>query len=500
MAGETKQLRALSGKRIRRLRIGFNVLAQIILILFLAVMVNSIAFKHYARWDFSRDQKYELSDKTKRFLKAIKGKMRITIFFSSNTPITMDVQNLLKEYQYAGKGKIDIEHVDPERNLSRAKELFDKYKVVTDESLLVLDYEGRNKTVKASEMADVDQSGMALGEGPRVTAFKGEQAITSAMMDLVEGKKNALGYVLGHKEPPLSEGSTITVLKTFIENENIKFQELNLFDVDAIPKDLKAIMIIGPQYDFSDREMKLLRDFWDKQGRILLLLDPSAKTPRLDGFLNELGVKANDDRLMAFLRTGIQELALTRDVQAHFLGDSPITKRLAGANALFFGGTSSLTLAPDRGRSANIRIEPLVQAEKGYFAETDYNTEDQVKLQADAKRNSNTPLTVGAAIEKGGSADERVQLNSSRLVVVSNATFVQDNAVTQDQQALDFVSGSVNWLLSREQLIGIAPKISKPLTFTLNEDALRNLRWIVLIFMPLIPAVIGTVIWWQRRV
>lgn len=500
MADETKQPRARSGKRIRRIRIGFNVLAQIILILFLAVMVNSIAFKHYARWDFSRDQKYELSDKTKRFLKAIKGKMRITIFFSPNTPITMDVQNLLMEYQYAGKGKIDIEHVDPERNLSRAKELFDKYKVVTDESLLVLDYEGRNKTVKASEMADVDQSGMALGEGPRVTAFKGEQAITSAMMDLVEGKKNALGYVLGHKEPPLSEGSTITVLKTFIENENIKFQELNLFDVDAIPKDLKAIMIIGPQYDFSDREMKLLRDFWDKQGRILLLLDPSAKTPRLDGFLNELGVKANDDRLMAFLRTGIQELALTRDVQAHFLGDSPITKRLAGANALFFGGTSSLTLAPDRGHGANIRLQPLVQAEKGYFAETDYNTEDQVKLQADAKRNSNTPLTVGAAIEKGGSADERVQVNSSRLVVVSNATFVQDNAVTQDQQALDFVSGSVNWLLSREQLIGIAPKISKPLTFTLNEDALRNLRWIVLIFMPLIPALIGTVIWWQRRV
>ena len=500
MADETKQPRARSGKRIRRIRIGFNVLAQILLILFLAVMVNSIAFKHYARWDFSRDQKYELSDKTKRFLKAIKGKMRITIFFSPNTPITMDVQNLLMEYQYAGKGKIDIEHIDPERNLSRAKELFDKYKVVTDESLLVLDYEGRNKTVKASEMADVDQSGMALGEGPRVTAFKGEQAITSAMMDLVEGKKNALGYVLGHKEPPLSEGSTITVLKTFIENENIKFQELNLFDVDAIPKDLKAIMIIGPQYDFSDREMKLLRDFWDKQGRILLLLDPSAKTPRLDGFLNELGVKANDDRLMAFLRTGIQELALTRDVQAHFLGDSPITKRLAGANALFFGGTSSLTLAPDRGRSANIRIQPLVQAEKGYFAETDYNTEDQVKLQADAKRNSNTPLTVGAAIEKGGSADERVQVNSSRLVVVSNATFVQDNAVTQDQQALDFVSGSVNWLLRREELIGVAPKVPKLLTFTLNEDALRNLRWIVLIFMPSIPAVIGTVIWWQRRV
>jgi hypothetical protein len=500
MAEETNPRRARSRKKIRRVRIGFNVLAQIVLALFLVAMVNSIAFKHYARWDFSRDQKYVLSDKTKRFLDTLKNKMRITVFFPPTTPITTDVQNLLTEYQYAGKGKIDIEHIDPERNLSRAKELFDKYKVVTDEPLLVIDYEGRNKTVKASEMADIDQSGMALGEGPRVAAFKGEQAITSAMIDLVEGKKKTLGYVLGHKEPPLTEGSAISVLKTFIENENIQFKELNLLDLDVIPEDVKTVMIIGPQYDFSDREMKLLRNFWDKQGRILLLRDPAAKTPKLDAFVSELGVKVNDDRLMVFLRTGIQELALTRDVQARFLSDSPITRRLADVRALFLGGTSSLTLEPDRARAANIRLEPLIQAEKGYFAETDYNTDNQAKLQDDAKREGNTQITIGAAVEKGGSADERVQVNSSRLVVVSNATFVQDNAITQDQQGLDFMSGSVKWLLSREQLIGIAPKVSKPLTFSLNGDALARLRWIILVFMPLIPAVIGTVVWWQRRV
>ena len=499
MAVEAKRRRRAKG--IGRFRIGFNVLVQILLILFLVAMVNSLAFKHYARWDFSRDQKYAVSDKTKRFLDTLKGKMRITVFFSPSTPITADVQNLLTEYQYAGKGKIDVEHIDPERNLSRAKELFDKYKVVTDESLLVLDYDGRNKAVKASEMADIDQSGMAFGEGPRVAAFKGEQAITSAMIDLVEGKKKTLGYVTCHKEPPLSEAtSPISVLKTFIENENIKFRELNLLDLDAIPADVKAVMIIGPQYDFSDREMKLLRDFWDKQGRILLLLDPAAKTPKLRGFVNEIGVKPNDDRLMVFLRTGIQELALTRDVQARFLGDSPITKRLADVRTLFLGGTSSLTVEPDRVRPANIRVEPLIQAEKGYFAEKDYNTDDQAKLQADANQSSNVSLIIGAAAEKGGSADQRVQVNSSRLVVVSNASFVQDNAITQDQQGLDFISGSVNWLLSREQLIGIAPKVSKPLTFSLDEEALRRLRWIILVFIPLFPALIGTMVWWQRRV
>lgn len=498
-------------KKIRRIQIGLNVLVQLILIFFLVSAANWLGFRHYKRWDVSRDQKYALSDKTKRFLKTIKGKVRITVFFSPNTPISSDVTNLLTEYQYAAKGKIDIENIDPQRNLSRAKEMFDKYKVVSDESLLVIDYEGRNKTVKASEMAEIDQSGTAFGEGPRVTAFKGEQAITSAMIDLVEGKKNTVGYVTGHKEPSIAEGpspamfgqsqegSPISVVKTFIENENIKFQELNLFNEPQIPAEIKTVMIVGPQYDLSDREIKLFHDFWGRQGRILLLLDPSAKTPKLNAFLNELGVKVNDDRLMAFVRTGIEELALIRDVQARFLGNSPVTKRLADVRALFFGGTSSITLEPDRVRAANIRLQPLIEAEKGYFAETDYNTNDQAKLQADAKKAGTAPLTIGVSIEKGGSADERVQMNSSRMVVVSNATFIQDNALTQDQQALDFISASANWLLSREQLIGIAPKVPKTLTFSLNEDALRSLRWLVLILMPLVFVVLGTAVWWRRR-
>ena len=82
------------------------------------------------------------------------------------------------------------------------------------------------------------------------------------MIDLVEGKKNIVGYVLGHKEPTDSTRRSRVrsrCSKTFIENENIKFQELNLFDVPAIPDDMKTIMIVGPQYDFSEREMKLLQ-------------------------------------------------------------------------------------------------------------------------------------------------------------------------------------------------------------------------------------------------
>ena len=496
MAAETQP----KPKGIRRVQIGFSVFFMVICVIVLAAMVNSLGMKHYKRWDFSRDQKYALSDKTKRFLGTIKGKMRITVFFDPETPITPDVQTLLTEYQYAAKGKIDIEHIDPKRNLSRAKEMFDKYKVVSDESLLVLDYEGRNKTVKASEMAEIDQSGAMFGEGPRIAAFKGEQAITSAMMDLVEGKKNTVGYVTGHKEPPLGAESPIAILKTFIENENIKLQELSLSDVGEIPADLKTIMIVGPQYDLSDREIKLVRDFWSKkQGRILLLLDPAGKTPKLHAFLNDLGVKVNDDRLMAMMQTGIQEVARVRDVIGRFLPDNRVTRRLANVQAAFVGGACSLTLEPDRVRAANVRLQPLVQAEKGYWGEVDYNSDDETKLRFDPARDHAAPLNIAVSIEQGASGDERVQMNSARMIVVSNAVFIQDNAITQGQQALDFVSASLNWLMNREQLIGIAPKVPRTLTFSLNEDALRTVRWLILVLLPLIPAVIGTAVWWRRR-
>lgn len=486
-------------QKIHRVRIGVNVLVQTALLLFLAIAANYLGFEHYKRWDLSRDQKYALSDKTKRFLETIKGKIRVTVFFSANNPISQDVQSLLTEYQYAAKEKIDIEHIDPERNYSRAKALVDKYKIVSDESQIILDYDNRNKAVKASEMAEMDQGNPMFGEPPKMTGFKGEQAITGAMIDLVEGKKNAVGYVLGHKEPPIAEGGPMSLVKTVIENENIKFQELNLFEVPEIPADLKTIVINGPQYDLSEREMKLLHNFWEKQGRILLLLDPSAKTPKLLTFLNDLGVNVNDDRLMAVVKTGIQEMARVRDVIGRFLPESPITKKLADVRGIFLGGTSSITLEQDRVRVANVRLQPLIQAEKGYWAEKDYNTTDEAKLQADALAAPTTPLIIGVSIEKGGSADERVQTNSARMVVVTNSNFVQDTAITQEQQALDFMSGSINWLLSREQLIGIAPKVPKTLTFSLDDNAMRNMRWLILVLLPLIPAVLGFGVWWYRR-
>jgi hypothetical protein len=37
------------------------------------------------------------------------------------------------------------------------------------------------------------------------------------------------------------------------------------------------------------------------------------------------------------------------------------------------------------------------------------------------------------------------------------------------------------------------------LTFSIDEGPMRNLRWLILLFLPLVPAVLGFAVWWQRR-
>ena len=74
--------------------------------------------------------------------------------------------------------------------------------------------------------------------------------------------------------------------------------------------------------------MKMLRDFWDKQGRILLLLAILQQRPRSwTAFLNEVG-RQGRRRSLDGVRPdrNSKSWALIRDVYARFLGNSPITK------------------------------------------------------------------------------------------------------------------------------------------------------------------------------
>jgi len=497
---------------IHRFQIGMNVIVQVLTITVIIVMLNYMSFRHFKRWDFSRDQKYALSSQTIGLLKSLHKPVRAVVFFSGAAEIAPDVNNLLREYEFASDGRFKTEIVDPFRNFTRAQELQTKYKFGANENILILDIEGKSKFVNAADMADFeqpDQMSMMMGQTqPKLKDFKGEQAITSALMELSEGKPNKVYFVGGHGEPEL-DAKDLAVFKESLKRQNIQIAALNLLNVNSIPEDARALIISAPKYDFSDLELKLLTDFWDKKGRIFFLLSPGAKTPQLTAWLTFVGVTPQEDRVIrtgTFLQTDAEgKPKLTSGVisdPAFVILDShtKITKDLADVSKRLLGPTESLAINQSIQNASGEHIIPLLNSGEGFWGETDLTGGEDKKVFFDPKKDHIGPLVLAAAVEKGGVEDQRVKMDSSRLVVIGNGGLLNNDSYRiSEGVSNDLTINILNWLLDREEMIGIPPKEKKNVTLSFDEKQLHSIALSVMVFIPGIVAFFGLISWWQRR-
>jgi hypothetical protein len=498
--------------KIHRFQIGVNVLIQALVIIGLVLMLNYISFRHFKRWDFSRDKKYELSSQTRNLLKSLPKPVKAIVFFSSAAEIVPDVNNLLREYEYASNGKFKTEMVDPFRSLTRAQELQAKYKFGANENIVILDIDGKSKFVNAADMADFDmpdQMAMMTGQTqPRLKDFKGEQAMTSALLELTEGKPNKVYYVNGHGEPDLNS-QDLKVFSESLKRQNIQIAPLNLLNVSSIPEDARSLIISGPTRDFTDLEMKLLNDFWDKNGRVFVLLNPFAKTPRFTSWLNFLAIQPQDDRVLRtgkFLKMGDDgQPKLTTGVISNVTfvvaeSHTNITKDLEGLTKQLLGTTQSLKVDQGRASIAKLHIVPLLQSGEGFWGATDFSGGEDKQVFFDPKKDHMGPLSLALAVEKGAVQDESVKLESSRLVVIGNSELLGNNAYRLSEGVTaDLTVNILNWLLDREQALGIPPKEKKNLVISLDEKQMRNIALGVMGVVPGIVAVFGLLVFWNRR-
>ncbi len=492
--------------RIKRFQIGLNVVIQVAVVLFLVGLANYFSFHHYKRFDRTRDQKYLLSEQTKQILSGLKKPVKAVVFFSSGSEVYADVVALLREYEYASKTKFQTEVVDPYRNFSRARALQDKYKFGANENVVILDYEGKSKFVNAADMAEMDQSGMMMGQAPVLKAFKGEQAMTSALLELTEEKQSKVYFLAGHGEPevsalPVSEATpgpdSIKALTTYIERQNIKAEALKLTDVQKVPDDARILVLIAPKYDLSEREMTLVRDYWDKKGRIFISLDPTHPLPHLSDFLQDNCVRPQDDRVLRTVTLPGGVTGILREVSAVMMPGHPVTKRLAGVDTQMMGQTQSFFLDQQRARPLGITVSSLIEAAKGYWGETDYAGGEGAPVYFDTKKDHDSPLSLAVSAEKGALSDKRVSVDTSRFIVIGNGDFLRDNALTES--GLDFTLASFNWLLNREELIAIAPKERNSFTLNISDEKMGRLLLAVVFGVPGIVALCGILAWWQRR-
>jgi len=495
----------------KRFAIGINVIFQVLILLLMFALVNFVGFRRFTRWDFSRDQKYALSPQTKNLLGSLPKPVKAIIYFSGagiGRAITTDIDALLKEYNYASGRKFTVETVNPYVNLSRARELAEKYKFAQEENIVILDYDGKSKFVNATDMVELEQTQMNpfMQAPPEIKAFKGEAAITTALLELVEGKQQKLYATTGHGEPDLrSEGepnpNTVTSFAERLKRSNIKYESLNLLDAERIPEDTTVLMIFGPRQDFSEREIQMIDDYWNNKGHLLLLLHGSAKTPRLNAWLAANGLKPLGAPIVAQVQTinivtGQRSAQTVLDGQGKFSGTATaVLRELAGTNAMFFGPTTGLEI--DRSKS-EVQVTSLAESAKQFWVELDSMAGPAVPSR-DPAREKEGPFTLAASVEKG--AVPGLKLNSSRMVVVANSGFLTDGGAQTVDTGLDFGLNSINWLLSREQGVGVGipPKEKKLTTLTMDEWQLNKLAFSAVLGLPALVFAFGIVSWLQRR-
>lgn len=489
-------------RRAIRLNVAFQILAAVILL----GAVNYFSFNHYARGDFSRSQKFVLAEQTRRVLRDIKSSdsLRITVVFSTSSPspetqLFRDVQNLLREIVFSGRKNIKVEYVDQTRDPSRARELQGKYRFTAEENVVILEYDGRVKFVPVAEMGDFDFTPLASGQPARVLAFKGEQALTNAIIGLLNPERPKAYFLQGHGEPPIEGPSPLSAFKDYLARQNVRIAPLSLGSLDQIPADSAAVFIIGMKSDLDEREQQMVSRYAADKGRLLVLLDPAAETPRLHQILRESGITPLDNRVLRIVRLPLEVgvIRILRDVTGRMLDGSTITKRMAGMQVLLEGPTQSLEFNVQKSQAAGIQIWPLIEAEEEFWGEFEYVTDEKKGVRYDDGVDVGYPVHVAAAAARGGVSDDRVEVESAKLVVVGNSSFVLDG--TLKQSGLDFLLSASNWLLDRGRLTGVAPKSIQHFTLNLSETQLRTITLYTMIVLPGAAAFLGIIAWLRRR-
>ena len=102
-----------------------------------------------------------------------------------------------------------------------------------------------------------------------------------------------------------------------------------------------------------------------------------------------------------------------------------------------------------------------------------------------------------ALIDINGVEDDRVDVQSSRLIVVGSFQFALDPALSPP--GLDFLVGTVNSLIDRGNLSGITPKNITRFNLHLTDAQLSRLALAVMFGAPGLAAFAGLLMWLKRR-
>lgn len=488
--------RQMAGERIPRIRrgaIGANVAAMCVIGAAIFLMANYLGYRHWRRFDWTSRQYYTLSDKTLRVLDDLALPVRVYVFYPPFTPAYQDIREILNRYA-ARSGKIEVEYIDPDKDPARVRFLLAKFKLPApaQANLVVFEQGDRHKYVYDKDIIEMDLSGARFGRGPSIKAFTGEQAFTSAIINLTQEKQPLVCMTVGHGEADREETREdgLGILATLLERENTRMEPVALYETKEVPADCDLLMIVGPREPFMDEEKKALGDFLGRGGRLFVALDPRTDSG-LEAFLRHWNVDVGDNLVVD--PQSARRLLFMSALNL-FADDYPphdITADMRGKATLF----SEVRSVSPGGANPDLRAASILRTSPQGWGETNYLEETFRFDEGDDLRG---PVSFGVAVEADAARAGDGPLANLRLVVIGDSDFLSNAQITNLANASFFLNVT-NWLTRRERLIAIGPKIPEQARVRLNAAQMRRVFWFSVAGLPGMGLLLGVLVWSRRR-
>jgi len=466
--------------------------ASLFIVLAILVGLFIISINFPMQFDMTQNKSYTVSKQTTDILSRIVEPLSIVVLRNkSSDPTSADwrADLLLKQYARLNKN-VEVQYINPiEQPSVKAK-----YNM-TQLGEIIFIY-GNNKQVR------IYRSDLAKPSSENSVLFVGEEKFTQAIYSLLEDKSHTVYFTVGHGERQIRDrgGEGLSYVRTFLENENYKTDELNII-LEDIPTDASLIVIVSPIERFSDYEFRRLSNYVSIGGRILLLydsvLDRRDFNSNLDKWLTEWGFSVRGD----YVIDPVSSVIIPVNIVPQYT-DHPITRALEEGNvfASLIIARSISTIPPKHKGTFKIIIETTPQG---------YGKVDPTFDLSRARFNPRTDLAgpISLAIEGSYPVEERDDL-FGKIIMFGDATFSLNAYISPEEGRSvnvafsgnkDLFMNSVAYLLDAREKITIRPKETNIRNLTITTTQANFIRYVAQIGLPGIFGIFGILIWFLRR-
>jgi gliding-associated putative ABC transporter substrate-binding component GldG len=455
-----------------------------ILVVAILVLVNVVANMLYFRADLTKDQRYTLSEGTKKVVENLEDVVTIKAYMSDNLNAEFDnhrreIVNILEEYKELSNGNIELVIINP---------VDDEQK----EEALKLQIPQVNLQEQAKDKLEVETAflGLAFEMGTQSDVIPIlapnspiEYPITKSIYKVANDVKQKIGVIKGHGETSKEQMPQLTQeAEVFYQFEDVTLSAANL-------NDYKALLWLNPTDTVNAMELKKVDDYMANGGGVFI----TYSNAMMSGGQQNQPVMFNDNAstFETWLNSkGVQfESSIAFDINGQNVQVSMFEQRRIfyfpviqefGEHITTNGlGVVTLQLS-----------SPISYSGSGTFTPTLLTSEMSGRSDMPVFFNINKQWSEDEFTEQSIAVAGAIENGSEKMVVVSNAEFISNGQGQNMQQInpgnVSLVVNSLDWLSGNTALTALRGKGIQTIPIKNIEESKRNLYKYGNFLLPLI--------------